>query len=159
MRSATSPSAFGLIVLFGLAVLSVTQLMEDEQTRVRMLRELHLGNVILWLLLPQLVSASLAVWLLRRLDARLVLATGLALVSFGAWMCVWISPVWDGNDFQPFLQVQAAGWPLVLVLVLVPTTFTITAALRKKDRMTGGRCSTFSGHSATRSARRSWAPW
>ena len=99
----------GLIVLFSIAVLGVTQLMVEEQTRVRGLRELQIGNVTLWLLLPQLVSAPLAVWLLRRLDARLVLATGLALVVFGAWMCVWITPAWDGNDFQPFLQIQAAG--------------------------------------------------
>ena len=124
----------GLIVLFSTAILGVTQLMVDEQTRVRMLRELQVGNITLWLLLPQLVSAPLAVWLLRRLDARLVLATGLGLVAFGAWMCVWITPVWDGNDFQPFLQIQAAGWPLVLI----PTSFTTVGVLPKKDRLTGG---------------------
>ena len=107
---------------------------------MRSLRELQIGNITLWLLLPQLVSAPLAVWLLRWLDARLVLATGLALVVLGAWMCVWISPVWDGNDSQPFLEIQTAGWPLVLI----PTTFTTTAALRKKDRLSGARRSTSS---------------
>ncbi len=123
-----------MIVVFTTLVLGVSTLMPQDQMRIRFLRELQIGNITLWLLLPQVVVGPLVAWVLRHLDARLVLAAGLGLVCIGAWLCVWITPVWAGDDFMPLLVVQACGWPMVLV----PLAFITTSALRKKDALTGG---------------------
>lgn len=123
-----------IIVVFTTAVLGVNVLMPQFQTEIRGLRELQIGNITLWLLIPQLIMAPLTSWLLRRIDARLVLTVGLVLTGIGAWNCVWLTPVWDGNDFQPYIILQAAGWPLTIMAV----TFKTSSALQKKDYLTGG---------------------
>ena len=90
------------IVLFAVSLLGVGTPLPHEQAQIRYLRPIQIGDttlvlvLVLVLLLPLLAVATTLPLLLRRLDARLVLATGLFLVSLGAWLRIWVTPEWAG---------------------------------------------------------------
>jgi DHA2 family multidrug resistance protein len=129
----TFSAGVGIITLTAMTLLAATFLFPQDQIMVRGLRPLQIGNTLLWLTAPAIVSALLTVLLLRILDGRLVMVAGLTLVTGGLWASVWITPVWDGADFQPMLQAETAGW----VMAIAANAFVTTAVLEPEENVTG----------------------
>ncbi len=123
-----------LVVVFDLAILGPSYLMPQEQMMIRGLKPLQVGQVLLWLLITQAVAAPLMVLLLRRIDARILVAAGLLVMGGGAVMDSFVTPSWDGGDFLPSLVIQAAAWPLAFG----PLVFLTTSALGPEDGVSGG---------------------
>jgi MFS transporter, DHA2 family, multidrug resistance protein len=71
------------------AVLAVTQNYRPLQT----------GYVLLWLILPLLISGVIAARLMRRFDNRLVLAAGFTVVAIACLINAQLTSAWSGNNF------------------------------------------------------------
>jgi DHA2 family multidrug resistance protein len=73
---------------------------------------LQTGPVLLWVGLPQCIFGLLAVYLLKYIDARLILTAGFALVAIACMMNAQLSSVWSGANFWPSQSVMAVGLAL-----------------------------------------------
>jgi MFS transporter, DHA2 family, multidrug resistance protein len=69
----------------------------------------QIGPVLLWLAIPQLLAGLLAVYLLGRIDARVILATGAALIAIGCIMDAGLTSEWAGSNFYTSQLVLATG--------------------------------------------------
>lgn len=121
------------IGLFAASLLGASLLFPMEQEQLRFLRPLQVGNMLLWLLIPILSVACMIPFLLRHLDARLLLGVGLTLSGLGSWLCIWITPDWSGGDYRLYLLLQATGW----LMVMVTNAFLTTGVLEPSDMLTG----------------------
>lgn len=101
-----------LIGIYGFGTTATSFVLPDYLTRVQGLRPLQAGDVLNWVALPQLVLVPLVVWLLRYVDARLMLAIGLALIAVGSWMNTGLTHAWVNADFVASQLVEAVGLAL-----------------------------------------------
>ena len=121
------------ITLFAVSLLGVGTLFPQEQAEIRFLRPLQIGDTTLVLLLPVLAVAATLPFVLRHIDARLVLGLGLFLVSLGAWLGIWVTPAWAGIDYRVSLELQGSGW----LMVIVTNALLTTGVLGPEDSLTG----------------------
>lgn len=70
------------------------------------------GSVLLWVGLPQCICGLLAMYLLKYIDARLILTAGFTLVAVGCLMNAQLSSAWSGANFWPSQAVLAVGFAL-----------------------------------------------
>jgi DHA2 family multidrug resistance protein len=67
---------------------------------------------MLWVALPQAVFGLLAMYLLRDIDARLILTAGFTLVAIACLINAQLSPAWSGANFWLSQAVMAVGLAL-----------------------------------------------
>jgi len=127
--------AGGLVIIvgFNFALLGASYVLPQFGTVVKGWRELQVGGTLIWLAVPQLVFSPLAAWLLRVLDARLLMAAGFATFAAGACLGTYITSDWVTGDLLPGLAVQACAFPFIMV----PLVFIATSALQPKDAPSG----------------------
>jgi DHA2 family multidrug resistance protein len=120
----------GLFVLltFNFAMLGAYYVLPQFAAEVKGWRELQIGQILIWLALPQLVLTPLCALLLRYIDARLLLACGLFTFSIGAYMATYITSDWIIGDFLPSQLVQACAFPFIMPPLVLITTSLITPA-------------------------------
>ncbi len=70
------------------------------------------GPVLLWVALPQCICGLLAMYLLKYIDARLILTAGFTLVAIGCLMNAQLSSAWSGANFWLSQAVLAVGFAL-----------------------------------------------
>jgi len=100
----------------------------DYLTRVQGLRELQIGDVLNWIALPQFVFVPLAAVLLRRIDARILVAIGFALIAYASWLNTGLTHDWVGGDFLPSQIVGAVGLAFGITALIVFGVANITPA-------------------------------
>jgi DHA2 family multidrug resistance protein len=110
------PPVLIMIFLFGTTATSF--IVPDYLTRVQGLRALQIADVVNWIALPQFVIVPLVAWLLRYLDARLLLAAGLAVIAVGSWMNTELTHDWAAADFLRSQLIEAVGLALALTSVV-----------------------------------------
>ncbi|MBW8729264.1 MAG: MFS transporter [Inquilinus limosus] len=98
-----------LICSYGFGAQATAYVLPDYLTRIQGLRALQVGDVLNWIALPQVLIIPLVVLALRRIDARLLLAVGFALIAIGSWMDTGLTHDWAGGDFLPSQIVEAVG--------------------------------------------------
>lgn len=101
-----------MIAIYGFGSTATSFILPDYLTRVQGLRALQIGDVVNWIALPQIVLVPTMAWVLRYLDARLLLAVGLATIAVGSWMNTGLTHDWAGDDFLPSQLVGAIGLAL-----------------------------------------------
>jgi MFS transporter, DHA2 family, multidrug resistance protein len=89
-----------VIMIFRFVLLSAVVLVPSYLTTIRGYRPEQVGPVLLWLAIPQLLAGLLAIYLLGRVDSRLIMAAGFATVAIAALMDSHITSVWSGNSFD-----------------------------------------------------------
>ena len=100
--------------------LSNTMLVPNFLTVVTGLRPEQIGGVLLlYTALPLVVTVPAAVWLLRRLDARIVALLGLTTFVIAAWMGTRLTHDWAPDDFIPMALVQSVGQGLTFTGLLI----------------------------------------
>jgi MFS transporter, DHA2 family, multidrug resistance protein len=100
--------------------LSNIMLVPNFLTVVAGLRPEQAGGVLLlYVALPLVVAVPAAVWLLRRVDARIVAMLGLTSFAIAAWMGTRITHEWAPDDFIPMALVQAVGQGLTFTALLI----------------------------------------
>ena len=122
--------AFGLVVLlvFNFALLGAYYVLPQFAAIVKGWRELQIGEILIWLALPQILLTPLSALLLRYIDARLLLACGLFTFAVGAYMATYITSDWIIGDFLPSQLVQACAFPFIMPPLVFITTSLITPA-------------------------------
>jgi MFS transporter, DHA2 family, multidrug resistance protein len=100
--------------------LSNTMLVPNFLTAVAGLRPEQVGGLLLfYTALPLIVTVAAAVWLLRRIDARIVVLVGLASFAVAAWMGTRITHEWAPDNFIPMALVQSVGQGLTFTGLLI----------------------------------------
>jgi DHA2 family multidrug resistance protein len=99
----------GILFFFRFVMLGTVVAIPSYLASVQSYRALQTGPVLLWVALPQCVLGLLAMYLLRHIDARLVLTTGFALVGIACILNAELSSAWSGNNFFLSQAVMAVG--------------------------------------------------
>ncbi|MFM0700669.1 MFS transporter [Paraburkholderia sediminicola] len=119
----------GLITLAGLllifssgSALPATYLME-----VRDYRPLQIGPLALSIAIPQLLASPFAAALcnIRRLDSRIVMATGLGLLAASCLAGSLLTADWVRDNFYLLQAMQTLGQPLAVLPILMGATGTV----------------------------------
>jgi MFS transporter, DHA2 family, multidrug resistance protein len=130
-------------------ILSTAYIIPTYLQVVQSFRELQVGQVLLWIALPQLVIVAPLAILLRRMDGRYVLAFGIGLVGAASLMTAEITSAWATADFLPSQILQAIGQSfaltaltVLLVRSIVPTEALTIGCLLQLSRLFGGEIGT-----------------
>jgi MFS transporter, DHA2 family, multidrug resistance protein len=112
-RRSTMLLAVGLF-FFRFLLLSAVIVVPNYLASVQGYTAEQIGPVLLWLAVPQFLAGLLAVYLLERVDARIILAIGVALCGIGALMNANLTSDWSGSSFQTTQLILAIGEGLTL---------------------------------------------
>ena len=97
------------VMMFRFVLLASVVLVPSYLGAVQNYRPEQTGPVLLWLAIPQFLAGALAVYLLGRIDARIILAAGFAMVAVGCLMDSRITTLWSGTSFDVSQLVLALG--------------------------------------------------
>ncbi len=122
------------LVGFRFIILSTAYIIPTYLQTVQNFRELQVGEVLLWIALPQLVIVLPLGGLLRRVEGRIVLAAGTILIGVACLMATQLTSQWATDDFLPSQILQALGQSLALTALLVLTVRSMNPA----DALTAG---------------------
>ncbi len=126
----------GLLMVFAFAFASVftgTVLPMFGQ-EVRGYRELQVGGILVWGGVAQLAVGLAVPFVLRALEARVVIALGLFGAALGCRLATFIDSDWVLADVLLSLLVQTASQ----LVLLVPIVVVSTSVLQPKDALSGG---------------------
>jgi MFS transporter, DHA2 family, multidrug resistance protein len=101
-----------VLFLFRFVLLATVVAIPSYLGSVQGYRALQTGPVLLWVALPQCVLGLLAIYLLKYIDARLILTAGFGLVALACFMNAQLSSVWSGENFGLSQAVMAVGLAL-----------------------------------------------
>jgi MFS transporter, DHA2 family, multidrug resistance protein len=103
----------GLVVLlFHITMMATVVLLPSYLGNVKGYLPLQTGRVMLWVGLPQFVFGLIAIYLLRYIDARLILTASFTLVAIACLMNAQLSSAWSGTNFGHSQAVMAVGLAL-----------------------------------------------
>jgi DHA2 family multidrug resistance protein len=129
------PSLLGLISFLRLTILSTAYLIPQFLGGVRGYRALEVGQSLVWIALPQLLICPLAGFFLRRIDPRMVAATGFILISIACTLVAQeLTPQWGTDQFLPSSLLQAVGQSFALSGIV----FFAVQHVRPQDAITFG---------------------
>jgi DHA2 family multidrug resistance protein len=130
-------------------ILSTAYVIPSYLQAVQNFRELQVGQVLLWIALPQFIIVIPLGALLRRMDGRYVLAFGTVLVGLACLMAAQLTSVWATPNFLPSQVLQAIGQSfaltaltVLLVRSIVPTEALTIGCLLQLSRLFGGEIGT-----------------
>jgi DHA2 family multidrug resistance protein len=115
-----------LISIYGFGSMATGFILPDYLTRIQGLRDLQIGDTLNWIALPQIVLVPLVSLLLKRIDARLVLVFGFAMLAIGSWMDTGLTHDWAGDDFLPSQCVEAIGLAFAITALITYAIANIT---------------------------------
>ena len=134
---------------FRFIILSTAYIIPTYLQTVQNFRELQVGQVLLWIALPQLVIALPLGGLLHHVDGRPLLAFGTALIGIACLMASNLTSQWATADFLPSQILQAVGQSLALtalimliVRTIVPAEALTIGCLLQTSRLFGGEIGT-----------------
>jgi MFS transporter, DHA2 family, multidrug resistance protein len=134
---------------FRFIILSTAYIIPTYLQTVQNFRELQVGQVLLWIALPQLALAFPVAALLWRTDARYILAIGTLLIGIACLMASQVTAQWATEDFLPSQVLQAIGQSfaltaLIMLIVrsMVPAEALTIGCLLQISRLFGGEIGT-----------------
>jgi len=101
-----------VLIFFRFEMLATVVAIPSYLASVQGYLPLQTGPVLLEVALPQAICGLLAVYLLKYVDARLIVTAGFALVALACLMNATLSSAWSGNNFRPSQAVMAIGLAL-----------------------------------------------
>ena len=138
-----------ILVIIRFLVLSSNLLIPQFLTQVRGLRPQQIGDALLWIALPQFAIAPVVALLARRMDARILLAIGTAVVLVASLMASRLTSDWVEGDFIPSLLLQAIGQTMALTSLIYffaqhlrPADILTFGAIVQTARLFGGEIAT-----------------
>jgi DHA2 family multidrug resistance protein len=117
-----------LISIYGFGTTATSFVLPDYLTRVQGLRALQIGDALYWLALPQFLLVPLAVLLLKRIDARVLLAFGFAMIAIGSWLDTGLTHDWTSGDFMVSQLIEAVGLAFAITALITFAVANITPA-------------------------------
>ena len=122
-----------LMLVFNMAQLSTVYVLPQFGSQIRGFRPTQIGELLVLFAIPELVLPFLVAWLLRRIDARVVLSFGLLLALMGVRLGTYVSSDWAMHQFLIAQALQSISWPFIMVAL----AFTTTSAIRPEDTIPG----------------------
>ncbi len=107
---------------FGAGMYGATYLLPLYLAQVQGYNALQIGQTIMWSGMPQLVMMPVAVLLLRRFDARILLTIGLVCFSGSTFMNAALTNLTGYDQLRLTQLVRAVGMPLVIVAITTLAT-------------------------------------
>jgi MFS transporter, DHA2 family, multidrug resistance protein len=98
-----------VLIFFRFAMLATVVTIPSYLGSVKGYLPLQTGPVLLWVALPQCICGLLAIYLLKYIDARLILTCGFSLVAIACLMNAHLSSAWSGANFWLSQAVMAVG--------------------------------------------------
>jgi MFS transporter, DHA2 family, multidrug resistance protein len=98
-----------VLIFFRFSMLATVVSIPSYLGSVKGFLPLQIGPVLLWVALPQCICGLLAMYLLKYMDARLILTFGFALVSIACVLNMQLSSAWSGANFVRSQAVMAVG--------------------------------------------------
>jgi DHA2 family multidrug resistance protein len=137
--------ALSVVLLYTLTSLSNSSLAPNFLVAVAQLRPEQTGWLFLTCaVLPMLVLVPLSIFLMRRVDARIVLVIGLAAFAAAGLIGTQVTHDWSLGDFVPMVLLQSLGQAFTLLPLVVlslsnadPTRATAFAAYIQVVRLGG----------------------
>lgn len=114
---------------FGAGMYGVTFLLPVYLAQVQGYNAQQIGETIMWSGLPQLLIMPLAVWLLGKVDARVLLTAGLVLFSASSFMNAALTNLTAYEQLRLTQLIRALGMPLIIV----PITTLATGRIEPKE--------------------------
>jgi DHA2 family multidrug resistance protein len=108
-----------LNLLFRTGFATTTFLIPQFLVLVRGYRPLELGELYLWAAVPQLLAYPLTWWLIRRIEGRLIISSGLVLFGLSAVFAAGLTSDAAAAQFRLAMALAGAGQVLFLVPNLV----------------------------------------
>jgi len=135
-----------LIIGVRFASLAIAYLVPQFLIVVRGFRAPEVGEVLIWIAVPQLIVGPLAALLLRTVDARFVAFFGLGLIGTACWITsTHLTGQWTTSDFLATQLMQALGQTFAIsagifvgVLHLKPADVPTFGVLIQIARLFGG---------------------
>jgi DHA2 family multidrug resistance protein len=87
------------LFLFRFVMLAIALLLPAVLAVTQNYRPLQTGRVLLWLILPLILSGVIAARLMRRFDNRLVFASGFTVVAIACLINAQLTSAWAGDNF------------------------------------------------------------
>ena len=112
-RSFASASAIGLFM--GLALYGTVYVLPVYLAQIQGYDALQIGEVIMWLGLPQLAIFPFVPWTMKHVDTRLLVGFGFALFAISCFMNAYLTHDWAIQQFRWSQLVRAAGQPFIIV--------------------------------------------
>ncbi len=128
------PLLLALLAGFRFIILSTAYIIPTYLQTVQNFRELQVGAVLLLIALPQFIIVLPLAALLKRVDARLVLAFGAALIAIACLMATNLTSQWATDDFLPSQILQAIGQSFALTALLA----LVIRSIKLEDALTIG---------------------
>jgi MFS transporter, DHA2 family, multidrug resistance protein len=100
------------LIFFRFVLLSTVVVIPSYLGSVKGYLPQQIGPVLLWIALPQCVCGVAAVYLMKYIDARLMLTAGFTLVAIGCLMNAQLSSAWSGQNFWNSQAVLAFGFAI-----------------------------------------------
>lgn len=124
-----------LVLVLRVTILSTSYIIPQYLMLVRGYRSFEVGQALVWIAIPQLLTASIAAFMLRHFDSRWTAGLGLASVAFAcALVATGLTPGWGPRQFLPTQLIQAFGQTLALSGIV----FTSVLHMRKDIQLTLG---------------------
>jgi DHA2 family multidrug resistance protein len=103
---------------FRFVLLAIALLVPAFLGAIQGYRPLETGRVSLWVGGPQLVVGIITAWLMRRVDSRLILAVGFAIVAVACLMNTRLTSAWAGDNFLSSQLVIGVGLSVTFVAMV-----------------------------------------
>ncbi|HTF68524.1 MAG TPA: MFS transporter, partial [Edaphobacter sp.] len=98
-----------VLIFFRFLLLSAVVVIPSYLASVQSYSNEEVGLVLLWLAIPQVLAGLLAVYLLGRVDNRVILGTGFGLMGLGCLMNAGLTSDWSGTNFMASQLVLSLG--------------------------------------------------
>jgi DHA2 family multidrug resistance protein len=115
-----------LVGIFGFGVMATSFVLPSYLTAVQGLRALQISDALYWVALPQIVLVPLVALLVQRMDARLLLTLGFAVIAVGSWLDTGLTHDWVSGNFVPSAAVEAVGLALAITALITYAIANIT---------------------------------
>jgi DHA2 family multidrug resistance protein len=123
-----------ILVMYRFAILATIYIIPQYLTGVQNFRSLQVGDVLLWIAIPQFLIAPVIATILRYVDPRYVLAAGLFTIGIACLLATNITSAWASDDFLPSQILQAFGQSATLIALVL----FMVRHLRPADALTFG---------------------
>ena len=124
-RSSVSVPAV-MVGIFGFGVMATSFVLPSYLTNVQGLRALQISDALYWVALPQIVLVPLVALLVQRVDARLLLMLGFAVIAVGSWLDTGLTHDWVSANFVRSAAIEAVGLALSITALITFAIANIT---------------------------------
>jgi DHA2 family multidrug resistance protein len=108
-----------LLAMYRFAILSTNFIIPQYLTSVQGFRALEVGDVLIWIAVPQFLIGPVIATVLRFVDPRSVMSVGLLAIGVACVLETNLTPDWQSDDFLFSQVLQAFGQSTALIALVM----------------------------------------